>query len=131
MNDKIYQRNVPDKDMKPYFDYRSEQSRYNIKPKNNYSNVKYNYDKSFNPGYRGEVENYFSVINKESELRNQYFYNRKYDTKTFIPDMNGDLYNNSMNYKKKYTEIDFNTTNRNFSYLAPNTFNNQTKLNIK
>ena len=85
MNDKMYQRNVPDKDMKPYFDYRSEQSRYNIKPKNNYSNVKYNYDKKFNPGYRGEVEHYFSVINKESELRNQTRFSSKCPTQKYDP----------------------------------------------
>lgn len=136
MNEEIYKRNIPDKTLKPNYDYRPISTKYMDINKNEEKTIikepklKYNMSDKFNPGYRGEVDRYFLLIDKESYIRNQNNKNKKYDSNKYVPEMNSDLYENKMNYKKEYSIYNSDKIQPSYN-LAPNNFNNSTRYNVK
>jgi len=136
MNEEIYKRNIPDKSLKPNYDYRPISTKYvdinknNEIPINKEPKLRYNMSSAFNPGYRGEVDRYFLLVDKESDIRNQNNKNKKYDSNKYVPETNSDLYVNKMNYKKEYSTYIGDKIQPKYN-LAPNNFNNSTRYNVK
>lgn len=137
LNERIYKRNIPDKMLKPNYDYRPTPTKYtdfkNMKKENNQQEKMLNYklEQKFNPGYRGEVDYFFSKIDKESELRNQFMALQKNIQSHYVPNENSDLYKNKMEYIKGYTKYDTTNVTNNYENIAPLDFNNHTRYNIK
>jgi hypothetical protein len=132
LNERIYKRNIPSKNLKPNFDYRPTSTKYEIKEKEPQEKLhSYKLETKFNPGYRGETDYFFYNIDKESELRNQFMALQKDVQSHYIPKENSDLYNNKMDYKKIYTKYQSQLPNKNYENLAPFNFNNHTRYNIK
>lgn len=137
LNERIYKRNIPGKNMKPNYDYRPTPTKYidinKIKKEDTNEEKLFTYklEQKFNPGYRGEVDYFFSEIDKESELRNQFMALQKNPQSHYIPNENSDLYKNKMEYIKGYTKYESSGLMKNYDNLAPLNFNNHTRYNIK
>lgn len=131
-NNQIYRRNIPDKGLKPNFDFRPISTKYEIPhvnpPQTNLLN--YKLGPTFNPGDRGETELYALNINKESELRNQFMALQRDTQAQYVPNANSDLYVNSMNYNELMTPYKESLSNKKI-FTAPEVFNNCTRTNIK
>jgi hypothetical protein len=104
LNLRIGSRNLPDAQLQPNIDFRPIPTKYShfpildrrtpaTVPINHYldHNVEYN----FNPGNdRGPVYGYMNNVEKEMQLRNQYFALQKGGDKgTYVPNRSSDLYN--------------------------------------
>jgi hypothetical protein len=131
-NDQIYRRNIPDKGLKPNFDFRPVSTKYETPPAKPPQTKLLNYKlgTTFNPGDRGETDLYALNINKESELRNQFMALQRDTQAQYVPDANSDLYVNPMNYTELMTPYKETSSNGN-KFIAPNVFNNCTRSNIK
>ena len=90
----------------------------------------YSPSSTFNPGNRGPVDYFINNVDTESVLRNQFMALQKSNKAIYVPELTSDLYMNSYNYKKTYTETKC-TTNTCNKELAPNTFHNFTRYNLR
>jgi len=89
LSNRIYERNLPSQQIKPYFDVRPSSSKYasmpivELKNTNHQVSLKeygmYNVQNTFNPGEKGPGSGFFNNVNTESLLRNQYFALQKSD----------------------------------------------------
>ena len=138
MNRQIFQRNIPDHQLKPLFDFRPQSTKYThfqVVDKNTSNEVELlNYKEGgFNPGYRGNTDEYFKHIDKENGLRNQFMSLQRDNQAFYVPSSNSELYNNKMSYKKVNYSIykPINTTNKLKKDLAPNLFHNSTRYYMK
>tara|TARA_B110000261_G_C12960057_1_gene308143 strand:- start:354 stop:776 length:423 start_codon:yes stop_codon:yes gene_type:complete len=131
-NDKIYKRNIPDKGLKPNFDYRPISTKYEIpiakQPQTTL--LSYKLGETFNPGDRGETDLFALNINKESELRNQFMALQRDTQAQYVPNSNSDLYVNHMNHTKLMTPYAESSINKNM-FITHKGFNNGTRTNIK
>ena len=55
---------------------------------------------------------------------------QKSNQSVYVPELNSSLYENNMVYKKEYTQSDCKTNTLNIN-LAPNTFYNYTRYNLR
>lgn len=138
MNKQIFERNLPDHQLKPLYDFRPQPTKYSdfqIIDKNINSKVPLlNYKEGgFNPGFRGNVDNYYKHIDKETELRNQFMALQRDNQAYFVPSSNSDLYKNNMNYTKTNYSMykPENNTKKLKKDLAPNLFHNSTRYYLK
>ena len=138
MNKQIFQRNLPEYQLKPQFDFRPQSTKYSdfqIIDTNTNSKVSLlNYkEDGFNPGFRGNIDKYYKNIDKETELRNQFMALQRDNQAYYVPSSNSDLYKNKMNYDKvnysMYKEA--NNTKKLKKDLAPNLFHNSTRYYLK
>ena len=84
----------------------------------------------FNPGNRAPIEFFMSNIDTESILRNQFMALQKSNKSVYVPDLNSELYINNLQYTKTYAPTTC-TTNTITKNLAPNTFDNFTRYNLR
>jgi len=102
-NDRLYERNIPSKQLQPVFSIRAVSTKQAIMPifdERPTSRVPINVYPTFSTNevfYPGEMEapwvGYSNHINDESELRNQYFALQRADQAVYVPGSNSDLYN--------------------------------------
>tara|TARA_B110000114_G_C15007150_1_gene363223 strand:+ start:55 stop:498 length:444 start_codon:yes stop_codon:yes gene_type:complete len=135
LSDKIYNRNIPGQNMKPNFSFRPQSTKYShfqVIDKDVKSSVPLmTYDKvSYNPGDRGPTNEYFQKIDLESELKNQIYALQKDSQHYYVPNVNSDLYVNTMNYEKKYTQY-IPQQQRKMNQPQSTTFNHSTRYHIK
>ena len=76
-------------------------------------------------------------VDTESRLRNQFFALQKNDQSQYMPSLNSNLYNTGSSLQQKPTQIENYNKIENIAFnpdrcnLAPETFNNNTRLNLK
>ena len=146
LNKRIVDRYFPNQSLQPNLDPRPSSTKYQKYPfikieKNSVNLNKYPYfnpEKTFYTGNaKAPIHFVMDSVDTESRLRNQFFALQKNDQAQYIPSLNSSLYNmnsplqqrpnNSENYNK-IENIAFNPDKCN---LAPETFNNNTRLNLK
>ena len=148
LNNRLNTRYFPSQELQPNLSFRPEPTKYshfkitNNIPNNNY-NMKYkpySTHKVFNPGNaKAPVHYALDNVDVESRLRNQFFALQKNDNAFYIPDIYSDLYINNYNDAPKnknylYETVNNQKNNNNINdkcSLAPNTFNNSTRYNLK
>lgn len=107
LNDRIGSRHFPDAHLQPNIDFRpvpTKYSRFPIIDRKTPANISINHyldhfvELNFNPGNdRGPVYGYINNVDKEMQLRNQFFALQKGGNKgTYIPSSTSDLYNSTM-----------------------------------
>ena len=147
-NERIYDRNIPSSTLKPQYSIRPVSTKYSMMPildqrskvnvpLQNYQN--YSVDNVFNPGnaqapWAGFVNN----VNKESELRNQFFALQKCEQSEYVPSSKSDLYETKIDYKPVkqshpllFEKQDFEQFNPNVHNLGSDFFNNSTRSQLK
>ena len=102
MNDKLYKRNVPSKNLQPYLDVRPVMTKYSyfpiVDPRKKITSEfqvmpTYNVDNVFNPGNtQSPWSGFASNVNVESELRNQIYALQKCSQAVYVPNSQSDLY---------------------------------------
>ena len=107
LNNKIYQRNLPDQKLKPNFDPRSVQTKYSRFPIINRRTepqipiekyLDHSVESNFTPSNtKGHVSGFINNVHTESVLRNQFFSIQKgADQSVYVPSSNSDLYKVTM-----------------------------------
>jgi hypothetical protein len=101
-NQRIYDRNIPSQPLQPYISVRPVLTKYSYFPivdPRKELNVPleqmpfYNSETIFNPGNtKSPWSGFATKINKESELRNQFFALQKCSQSVYVPSSNSDLY---------------------------------------
>ena len=145
LNKRLNERYFPSQTLQPNLDPRPNSTKYQkfpyISQETPSVNLnKYNY---FNPEktfYTGNAKApiFFAMdnVDTESRLRNQFFALQKNDQAQYIPGMNSSLYNMKSNLQQKPHKYDnYNKMELKFNpdkcNLAPEQFNNNTRLNLK
>lgn len=139
LNDRINTRHLPSQQLRPLYEVRSVSTKYSFfqtvderihssVPLHDYNT--YSMD-VFNPGTRAPVDFYMREIDTEMKLRNQYMALQKGNQSEYVPDLNSSLYNYSLAEKfDKYSKTE--CTSRLVPVnLAPLTFNNTTRMNLR
>ena len=151
MNDKLYKRNVPSKNLQPYLDVRPVMTKYSyfpiVDPRKKITSEfqvmpTYNVDNVFNPGNtQSPWSGFASNVNVESELRNQIYALQKCSQAVYVPNSQSDLYDFSFMPSVKVEQShDLLFKNEKFDNFNPNCFkddvgynmfNNSTRTQIK
>jgi len=152
INSRIYNRNLPSKNLQPYLSVRPCNSKYadlpiieqRIQSKEKLINEStFNIYQNFNPGNDfSPWSGYSSNINKENELRNQLYAIQTCPQSQYIPSSNSDLYklkceNNNKNINQPFTNLfkeeNYNkfNTNPDDNIIGVRLFNNATRQQIK
>jgi hypothetical protein len=146
LNQRIMSRIMPSQELAPAFSPRPEPTKYSQfkthtkKLTNNIPLRKYDYFNTNNVFFTGNtkppIQFALDNVDLESRLRNQFFALQKNDQAFYIPDTTSQLYNhdnkiqglpNQHDTQKINYTIETNTK----CNLAPNTFNNSTRYNLK
>ena len=145
LNVRLNQRYFPSETLKPSFSFRPVSTKYShfqlfeekAQSKEDLNKYKqYNPHHVFTPGNtKPPVEYFFNNIDTESKLRNQFMALQKCDRAKYVPEMTSSLYTYdkyipiySLNKETQISEIYHNPDRCN---LAPNTFFNHTRNNLK
>ena len=144
LNKRLQSRVFPSQNLQPNFDFRPTSTKYqkfpvhnNIKYEPLENKMKYNPEKVFYPGTsKAPVHYALDNVDTESTLRNQFFALQRNDQAQYIPSLNSGLYKMNSNIGEKPSNIDYNSPinisfNPDRCNLAPNTFNNSTRYNLK
>ena len=149
LNIKINKRHFPSSGLQPNFDPRPLSTKYSLlnypvenkyiddesAPLINYE--RYDSGKIFYPGNaRAPIEHFLDNIDTDSALRNQYQRLTKHDGPNYIPNKNSDLFVETKyedNKEKNLYKLPHKVrgTNTKKCDLAPNTFFNHTRNNVK
>jgi hypothetical protein len=149
-NIRIYERNLPSKQLQPYIDVRAVSTKYSYFPivdPRKQNHVKLNQMPTFsphsvfNPGNtQSPWSGFASNVNLESDLRNQIFALQKCSQSTFVPKSGSDLYQYSFNTKnvpqthqllfekERFDKFNPNPDNKLVGFSA---FNNSTRSQVK
>jgi len=139
LNKRIEPRFYPSQQLRPLYEVRPVSTKYTFfqtveeRPFTSVSTIKYKpYSMDvFNPG-RGQVDFYMSEIDTESKLRNQFMALQKSDQSIYVPDFTSNLYEYPLADKtEKYSNTTCITTESKCKNLAPNTFDNTTRMNLR
>ena len=139
LNTRLNGRIFPSQSLPPLFEVRPVSTKYTFfqtveeRPFSMTPIIKYNQynqETTFNPGNRAPIDYFMNNVDTESKLRNQFMALQKSIQSTYVPELNSSLYENNMVYKKEYaqTECKTNTMHKD---LAPNTFYNYTRYNLR
>lgn len=140
INKRMNTRQFPSQSLPPLFDVRPVSTKYTFfqtveeRPTPTVTPLQYRQyspEQTFNPGSRAPVDFFIDNIDTESKLRNQFFALQKSNQSVYVPEFTSSLYNNPLDYKKSNmtpTDCKTNTMNKD---LAPNTFNNFTRYNLR
>jgi len=151
MNKKLYERNVPSKQLQPYLDVRPVMTKYSyfpiVDPRKKLTTElqvmpTYNVHNVFNPGNtESPWSGFASNVNVESELRNQIYALQKCSQAVYVPGTKSDLYDFSFVPTNKvnqphtllFKSDEFNEFNPNCfgEDVGYNLFNNSTRTQIK
>ena len=139
LNNRINTRHLPSQQLMPLYEVRPVSTKYSffqtVDERINTSEPLHNYNaystEVFNPGSRGPVDFYMREIDTEMKLRNQFMALQKGNQSVYVPDINSSLYNFPMAGKfDKYSKTE--CTSKVYPVnLAPNTFNNTTRMNLR
>jgi hypothetical protein len=152
MNQRTYMRNIPSQPLQPYLDARPVLTKYSIMPiVDPRSQIKtplsqhatYNISQTFNPGNdKAPWSGYASNVNRESELRNQFYALQECSQAKYVPSSKSTLY--SVNWKNQgpqmnqpfpdlFKKQEFGTMNANEyeSKIGFALFNNATRQQLK
>ena len=139
VNNKIYERHFPSQPLKPLYDVRPVSTKYTFfqlmeerdKPKTELLEYNSYSTQVFNPGCRGQVDFYLNEVDTESRLRNQFMALQKSNQSVYVPDLKSSLYVNEYSTnKEKYSTTEC-TSRQAPANLAPNTFHNTTRMNLR
>jgi hypothetical protein len=155
INDRAYSRNFPDSPLQPYFTPRATPTRYSHFPITNLRTEpsvplipypEYSVEYNFNPGNapRGPGNGFFSNVDRESVLRNQFFaLDKNSDKGVYVPESKSDLYNDAVPHTSEVVQQPFpllfnsNTEQietRGFTggaQIGENAFNNSTRTQLR
>jgi hypothetical protein len=151
INHKIYERNIPSKNLQPYLDVRPVMTKYSyfpvVDPRRKITtnlNIMptYNVNNTFNPGNAtAPWSGFASNVNVESELRNQIYALQKSSQCVYVPESKSDLYEFSFVPTNKVDQPhSYLFKNETFNEFNPNEFsedvgyamfNNSTRTQIK
>lgn len=102
LNERLYSRNIPDTHLENWFSPKSSSTRFTKMPitynSNNktQSNIdrKYNMEKTFAaPTTKAPFSGFYTNVDTESSLRNQFYSLQKSNQSIYIPSSNSELYN--------------------------------------
>ena len=142
LNTRIAPRFFASQQLMPLFDRRPVATKYTFfqtvdeTPVSNTDTLNYNQystETVFNPGSRGQVDFYMKEIDTESLLRHQFMALQKSNQSVYVPELNSSLYDCPMAYNKEHyphSKTDCKTKEQ-CQNLAPNTFYNSTRINIR
>ena len=135
INTKIYKRNLPSKNLEPYYLCRPVETKQIYQPildERELSSIKlinyptYNIEHIFNPGDRmGPWSGFAGAIDDESVLRNQIYSTQ--EAAIYIPDSSSELYNRNNYLAPIKNSEHFPNFNPNKYNLGFNIFNNATR----
>ena len=139
LNKRIEPRNFASQQLRPLYDVRAVPTKYTFfqtveeRPINTTPLIQYKpYSAQvFNPGCRGPVDFYMREIDTESKLRHQFMALQRSNQAVYVPELNSTLYEWSMAYKKENYAPTECSTKTPFINLAPNTFYNTTRMNLR
>lgn len=149
LSNRIYMRNIPNKDVQMYFDPRAVQTRFQLFPCEDVRpNVQepiiitdhYDTRKNFLPGDSAPFEGYAKKVEDESRLRNIMMPLQRGHAKEYIPSTNSDMYNvdvagSSNKLCNRHTllfkESELPKINRNPQNIATDRFFNHTRQQVK
>ena len=105
LNKRLENRNTPSAPLEPLFDIRPVATKYthfhisNVK-EDIQNQLHYTYDQQqiFNPGDRAPIDYFIRNIDVESTLRSQFFALQNSPQAVYVPELNSQLYENSMAY---------------------------------
>ena len=139
LNNRINTRHLPSQQLMPLFDVRPVSTKYTFYQtvdERKHSTVpimdykRYSME-VFNPGSRAPVDFYMKEIDTEMKLRNQFMALQKGDHSVYVPELNSSLYHFPMTDKfNKYSTTEC-TSKMAPVNLAPNTFHNTTRTNLR
>jgi hypothetical protein len=125
-NDKLFNRNVPSRNLQPYFNVAPVCTKYSVLPildvrktptEHLHKYSIYNTSNTFNPGNGGAPwSGYSSKINDESVLRNQIYGLQHCSQATYVPSSGSDLYISNVESPNNNTN---NTSNNDPSASQP------------
>ena len=148
LNNRMFNRNVPDTILEPSFDFRPVMTKYSrmpivdqkAKPSEKILRYPtYSPHEHYNVGNRSAPWSGFaSNVNTESTLRNQFFALQKCEQSEFVPSSNSDLYQTKVDYVPQkqnhpllFEKPDLEPFNPNVQNLGSNLFNNHTRYQLK
>jgi hypothetical protein len=105
LNKRLENRNTPSQPLQPLFDFRPLSTKYTImhgfdKPIQRVQQTYYNPYEVFNPGDRAPIDYFMRNVDVESTLRSQFFALQTAPQAVYVPEMNSQLYENSMAYSE-------------------------------
>ena len=120
LNKRLETRNVPSEPLQPLYDFRPVSTKYTIfhsvdKPiQPSQVQSTYNPYEVFNPGDRAPIDYYMKNIDVESTLRSQFFALQTGPQSVYVPELNSQLYEDSMAYSKtpSFSHTDAKTENQ-------------------
>jgi len=145
-NGRIFDRNIPSSMLQPYISVRPVMTKYSILPivdPRKELSVKlpvqptYNISQTFNPGNNtAPWSGYASEVNKESELRNQFFALQRCSQSVYVPNSKSDLYDYQFRPLKQtiqpfpelFVKDQFSDFNPNPENIPQNIFNTPTRV---
>ena len=148
LNERIASRNIPSQKLQTQFDVRPVSTKYAMMPILDRRAVptvhiekmpNYNLETTFNPGTaQSPWSGFASNVNKESQLRNQFFALQKADQAAYIPPTTSDMYKVEVTgrpvnqpFPDLFTTQTFSPFNPNTCNLGGNLFNNCIRQQIK
>jgi hypothetical protein len=120
LNKRLETRNVPSGSLQPLYDFRPVSTKYTIfhtidKPIQPQT-IQYSYNpyEIFNPGDRAPIDYYMKNVDVESTLRSQFFALQTGPQSVYVPELNSQLYEDSMAYSKTptFSHTDAKTENQ-------------------
>jgi len=158
INNDIFKRNFPDKDLQPLYNPTPASTRYRKFPITNnnitaeltnsnktkcktYDN--FSLETNFNPGSSAPINHYLQSIDLETLLRNQHNRSHKYNENCWVPSTNNNLYKDYNSYNnslpdgcidpylvnnQQFCSFDPNLDNKNIGFSS---FNNHTRNQLK
>lgn len=146
LNKRLNSRIFPSANLQPNFDMRPVSTKYTkflvdsttLQNQSNENKMQYKYFNPHSMMYTGNakapVHYALDNVDVESKLQNRFFALQKNDQATYIPNLNSQLYKHDSNVQNKpknqYTDVVY-SFNPDPCNLAPNTFNNSTRYNLK
>jgi hypothetical protein len=120
LNKRLETRNIPSESLQPLYDFRPLSTKYTIfhtaDKSSRTDHVQYNYNpyEIFNPGDRAPIDYYMKNVDVESTLRSQFFALQNGPQSVYVPELNSQLYENSMAYSKtpSFSQTDAKTENQ-------------------
>ena len=105
LNKRLENRCRPSEPLQPLFDFRPLSTKYTImhgfdKPIQQVHQTKYDPYQVFNPGDRAPIDYFMRNVDVESKLRSQFFALQTSPQAVYVPELNSQLYENSMAYSE-------------------------------
>jgi len=107
LNIRLENRNRPSQLLEPLYDFRPVSTKYTHfqkeePPHQNTLHYSYNPYEVFNPGDRAPIDYFMKNIDVESTLRSQFFALQKSPQVFYVPELNSQLYEDSMAYSPEF-----------------------------